>query len=44
VKPFVLVHGAGGGGWNWDRVAPLLRAAGHERPRNVTRLLLECAA
>jgi pimeloyl-ACP methyl ester carboxylesterase len=24
------VHGSGGGGWNWDRVAPLLREAGHE--------------
>ena len=27
---FVLVHGAWHGGWCWDRVAPLLRAAGHE--------------
>lgn len=27
---FVLVHGAWHGGWAWDRVAPLLRAAGHE--------------
>ena len=27
---FVLVHGAFRGGWSWDRVAPLLRAAGHE--------------
>jgi pimeloyl-ACP methyl ester carboxylesterase len=27
---FVLVHGAGHGGWCWGRVAPLLRAAGHE--------------
>jgi pimeloyl-ACP methyl ester carboxylesterase len=26
---FVLVHGAWGGGWAWDRVAPLLEAAGH---------------
>lgn len=26
---FVLVHGGGHGGWCWDRVAPLLRAAGH---------------
>lgn len=26
---FVLVHGAWHGGWCWDRVAPLLRAAGH---------------
>jgi pimeloyl-ACP methyl ester carboxylesterase len=29
-KPFVLVHGSGCGGWAWDRVAPLLREAGHE--------------
>jgi pimeloyl-ACP methyl ester carboxylesterase len=28
--PFVLVHGAGHGGWCWVRVARLLRAAGHE--------------
>jgi pimeloyl-ACP methyl ester carboxylesterase len=28
--PFVLVHGACHGGWCWRRVAPLLRAAGHE--------------
>jgi pimeloyl-ACP methyl ester carboxylesterase len=27
---YVLVHGAWHGGWCWDRVAPLLRAAGHE--------------
>ena len=27
---FVLVHGAWHGGWCWDRVAPALRAAGHE--------------
>ncbi len=27
---FVLVHGAMHGGWCWRRVAPLLRAAGHE--------------
>jgi pimeloyl-ACP methyl ester carboxylesterase len=27
---FVLVHGAWHGGWCWDRVAPLLRRAGHE--------------
>lgn len=27
---FVLVHGAWHGGWCWDRVAPRLRAAGHE--------------
>jgi pimeloyl-ACP methyl ester carboxylesterase len=30
VSTFVLVHGAWHGGWCWDRVAPLLRAAGHE--------------
>jgi pimeloyl-ACP methyl ester carboxylesterase len=28
--PFVLVHGAWHGGWCWQRVTPLLRAAGHE--------------
>jgi pimeloyl-ACP methyl ester carboxylesterase len=27
---FVLIPGAGGMGWYWDRVAPLLREAGHE--------------
>ena len=27
---YVLVHGAWHGGWCWKRVAPLLRAAGHE--------------
>jgi pimeloyl-ACP methyl ester carboxylesterase len=27
---FVLVPGAGGDGWYWSRVAPLLRAAGHD--------------
>jgi pimeloyl-ACP methyl ester carboxylesterase len=27
---FVLVHGAWQGGWTWARVAPLLRAAGHD--------------
>lgn len=27
---FVLVHGAWHGGWCWKRVAPLLRAAGHD--------------
>jgi pimeloyl-ACP methyl ester carboxylesterase len=30
VSSFVLVHGAWHGGWAWQRVAPLLRAAGHE--------------
>ena len=30
-KPtFVLVHGAWHGGWCWKKVAPLLRAAGHD--------------
>lgn len=27
---FVLVHGSMHGGWCWQRVSPLLRAAGHE--------------
>lgn len=27
---FLLIHGAWHGGWCWDRVAPLLRAAGHD--------------
>lgn len=27
---YVLVHGTGSGGWCWKKVAPLLRAAGHE--------------
>lgn len=27
---FVLVHGAGHGGWCWAKVAPRLRAAGHQ--------------
>lgn len=27
---FVLVHGSNGGGWVWQKVAPLLRVAGHE--------------
>ena len=30
MSTFVLVHGAFRGGWSWDRVAPLLRAAGHD--------------
>jgi len=30
VSTFVLVHGAWHGGWCWDRVAPLLREAGHD--------------
>jgi pimeloyl-ACP methyl ester carboxylesterase len=27
---FVLVHGTGCGGWVWQKLSPLLRAAGHE--------------
>ncbi|MCB2077540.1 MAG: alpha/beta fold hydrolase [Novosphingobium sp.] len=27
---FVLVHGGGHGAWCWDRLAPLLRAEGHD--------------
>lgn len=27
---FVLVHGSSGGGWVWQKLGPLLRAAGHE--------------
>jgi hypothetical protein len=27
---YVLVHGGWHGGWCWKKVAPLLRAAGHE--------------
>jgi pimeloyl-ACP methyl ester carboxylesterase len=30
VATFVLVHGAWHGGWCWQRVAPRLRAAGHD--------------
>jgi pimeloyl-ACP methyl ester carboxylesterase len=30
VSAFVLVHGAWHGGWCWDRVAPALRAVGHD--------------
>lgn len=30
MSTFVLVHGAGAGGWIWKKVVPLLRAAGHE--------------
>ena len=29
MSKFVLVHGAWHGAWCWERVAPLLRAAGH---------------
>lgn len=28
-RTFLLVHGAWHGGWCWDRVAPILRGAGH---------------
>ena len=27
---FVLIHGAFRGGWSWQRVRPLLVAAGHD--------------
>lgn len=30
MSTYVLLHGAWHGGWVWQRVAPLLRAAGHE--------------
>lgn len=30
MSTFVLIHGAWHGGWVWQRVAPLLRTAGHE--------------
>lgn len=30
MSTFVLLHGAWHGGWAWQRVTPLLRAAGHE--------------
>ncbi len=30
MRVFVLVPGAWHGGWCWDRVAPILRAAGNE--------------
>src|SRR5512140_1364290 len=30
MSTFVLVHGSNGGGWVWQKLAPLLRAAGHE--------------
>ncbi|WP_425826417.1 alpha/beta fold hydrolase [Streptomyces fractus] len=30
MSTFVLLHGAWHGGWAWQRVAPALRAAGHE--------------
>jgi pimeloyl-ACP methyl ester carboxylesterase len=30
MSSYVLVHGGGHGGWCWQRLVPLLRAAGHE--------------
>ena len=30
MSTFVLLHGAWHGGWAWQRVTPLLRAAGHQ--------------
>jgi pimeloyl-ACP methyl ester carboxylesterase len=30
VGTFILIPGAGGSAWYWSRLAPLLRAAGHE--------------
>ena len=30
MSTFVLIHGSGNGGWCWDKVAPLLKQAGHE--------------
>jgi hypothetical protein len=30
MSTFVLLHGAWHGGWAWQRVVPVLRAAGHE--------------
>ncbi len=30
MSTFILIHGAWHGGWCWQRVAPLLRAKGHE--------------
>ena len=30
MSTYVLVHGGGHGGWCWQRLAPLLRAEGHE--------------
>lgn len=29
-KTYLLVHGAGGGAWNWKKVIPLLEAKGHK--------------
>jgi hypothetical protein len=30
MSTFIFVHGAWHGGWCWEKVAPLLRAASHE--------------
>jgi pimeloyl-ACP methyl ester carboxylesterase len=30
MRPLVLVHGSSCGGWVWQKLAPLLRSAGHE--------------
>jgi pimeloyl-ACP methyl ester carboxylesterase len=30
MSTFIFVHGAWHGSWCWEKVAPLLRAAGHE--------------
>ena len=30
MSTFIFVHGAWYGSWCWEKVAPLLRAAGHE--------------
>ncbi len=30
MSAFLLIHGAWHGAWCWDRVVPLLRAAGHD--------------
>lgn len=29
MSTFLLIHGAWHGGWCWDKVAPLIEAAGH---------------
>ncbi|MDA0770454.1 MAG: alpha/beta hydrolase, partial [Chloroflexi bacterium] len=30
MSTYVLIHGAYHGGWCWDKVVPLLEAAGHK--------------
>lgn len=30
MAPYLICHGAWGGGWGWRKVRPLLRAAGHD--------------